>query len=163
MPVPARSACAPPANFKGDVIALNAELMGGLIAQPDGDMFLALRNMRDDAAFVMGFDAATGMVTRRHVLTGPGSFFSETTAATDLDALPGGRGYVVRVQAPPEPMPDAATEPDPERLATRCAGVVNRAMETLIRQNPGQYLWGYHRYKAPRPTDSPAPTPTDPA
>ena len=79
------------------------------------------------------------------------------------ERLPGGRGYVVRVQAPPEPMPDAATEPDPERLATRCAGVVNRAMETLIRQNPGQYLWGYHRYKAPRPTDSPAPTPTDPA
>ena len=79
------------------------------------------------------------------------------------ERLPAGRGYVVRVQAPTEPMPDATTEPDPEQLATRCAGVVNRAMETLIRQNPGQYLWGYHRYKAPRPIDTPAPTPTDPA
>lgn len=76
---------------------------------------------------------------------------------------PAGRGYVVRVQAPTEPMPDTTTEPDPEQLAARCAGVVNRAMETLIRQNPGQYLWGYHRYKAPRPIDTPAPTPTDPA
>jgi lauroyl/myristoyl acyltransferase len=22
-------------------------------------------------------------------------------------------------------------------------------MEAVIRQQPGQYLWGYHRYKAP--------------
>ena len=28
--------------------------------------------------------------------------------------------------------------------------VMNRAMESLIRQCPQQYLWGYHRYKAPR-------------
>jgi hypothetical protein len=30
-----RNACGPPAGFKGDVVALNAELMGGLIAQPE--------------------------------------------------------------------------------------------------------------------------------
>jgi len=30
-----RSACAPPSGFKGQVVALNAELMNGLIAQPD--------------------------------------------------------------------------------------------------------------------------------
>ncbi len=30
------------------------------------------------------------------------------------------------------------------------AAVVNRAMEQLIMRCPGQYLWGYHRYKAPR-------------
>jgi Kdo2-lipid IVA lauroyltransferase/acyltransferase len=28
--------------------------------------------------------------------------------------------------------------------------VMNRAMEFLIRQCPEQYLWGYHRFKAPR-------------
>jgi hypothetical protein len=33
--VPATSACAPPAGFKGQVVALNAELMAGLIAQPE--------------------------------------------------------------------------------------------------------------------------------
>lgn len=31
-----RSACAPPIDFKGQVVALNVELVGGLIAQPDG-------------------------------------------------------------------------------------------------------------------------------
>jgi len=30
-----RNTCGPPAGFKGDVVALNAELMGGLIAQPE--------------------------------------------------------------------------------------------------------------------------------
>ena len=30
-----RAACAPPLSFKGQVVALNAELMNGLIAQPD--------------------------------------------------------------------------------------------------------------------------------
>src|SRR5437867_12998423 len=31
----AKSVCAPPSGFKGQVVALNAELMNGLIAQPD--------------------------------------------------------------------------------------------------------------------------------
>ena len=31
----AKSVCAPPPSFKGQVVALNAELMNGLIAQPD--------------------------------------------------------------------------------------------------------------------------------
>jgi KDO2-lipid IV(A) lauroyltransferase len=79
------------------------------------------------------------------------------------ERLPAGRGYVIRVQPPAEPLPGVLDEPDAERLALRSAGVVNRAMETLIRQNPGQYLWGYHRYKAPRPIDPPAPTHTDAA
>jgi KDO2-lipid IV(A) lauroyltransferase len=29
---------------------------------------------------------------------------------------------------------------------------LNRAMETLVRQSPQQYLWGYDRYKQPRET-----------
>jgi len=28
--------------------------------------------------------------------------------------------------------------------------VINRSMEYLIRQRPGQYLWGYNRYKGPK-------------
>ena len=27
---------------------------------------------------------------------------------------------------------------------------INLAMEALVRKMPQQYLWGYHRYKAPR-------------
>ncbi len=60
------------------------------------------------------------------------------------ERLPHGRGYVVRLQAMPEALPaDAAAQAE-------SAAIVNRAMEFLIRQRPQQYLWGYHRYKAPR-------------
>jgi KDO2-lipid IV(A) lauroyltransferase len=73
------------------------------------------------------------------------------------ERLPRGRGFVIRVHTPDEPLPDARAEPDAERLAVLGASVINRAMERLIRQNPGQYLWGYHRYKAPRSVDAPSP------
>lgn len=75
------------------------------------------------------------------------------------ERLPGGRGFVIRASLPDEALPASTDEPDAERLAVRSACVVNRAMERLIRQNPGQYLWGYHRYKAPRALAEPAPAP----
>jgi KDO2-lipid IV(A) lauroyltransferase len=60
------------------------------------------------------------------------------------ERLPGGQGYVVRFQPLPEALPaDVAAQAE-------SAAIVNRAMEGLIRQSPQQYLWGYHRYKAPR-------------
>lgn len=64
------------------------------------------------------------------------------------ERLPYGRGYVIRVSPPPEPLPAA------DAGAEAAAGVINRAMEGLIRAQPGQYLWGYHRYKAPRGADT---------
>ena len=57
------------------------------------------------------------------------------------ERLPGGAGYRQRFLEFPEALPD-----DPVAAAT----AVNRAMEQLILQCPGQYLWGYNRYKAPR-------------
>lgn len=60
------------------------------------------------------------------------------------ERLRGGQGYVVRFQ----PMPEAL--PDDVAAQAESAAIVNRAMEGLIRQCPQQYLWGYHRYKAPR-------------
>ena len=60
------------------------------------------------------------------------------------ERLAGGQGYVVRLQPLVEALPA-----DPAAQA-ESAAVVNRAMEGLIRQRPQQYLWGYHRYKAPR-------------
>lgn len=52
-----------------------------------------------------------------------------------------GRGYVIHVR----PL-DAALSDD----AAAAAAQVNAAMESLVRECPRQYLWGYARYKAPR-------------
>lgn len=57
------------------------------------------------------------------------------------ERLPWGRGYVVHVRELQAPLPA-----DPPAAAE----AVNRAMETLVRECPRQYLWGYNRYKAPR-------------
>ena len=58
------------------------------------------------------------------------------------ERLPGGEGYAVRFSAFEEALPEDQTQ---------AATVINRAMERLIMQCPQQYLWGYDRYKAPRP------------
>jgi KDO2-lipid IV(A) lauroyltransferase len=63
---------------------------------------------------------------------------------------PGGTGYTVHISPLGEALP-ADIEAQAESAA-----VINRAMERLIRQCPQQYLWGYHRYKAPRAA-TPAP------
>jgi len=60
------------------------------------------------------------------------------------ERLPGSGGYLVRVQDPPQPWPDSDD-------AQAWAEAVNKTMEYVIRQSPEQYLWGYNRYKQPRP------------
>lgn len=62
------------------------------------------------------------------------------------ERLPRGRGYVLHVSEPVEPL--AAGEGDDAQAAN--AAALNREMERLIRRCPAQYLWGYHRYKQPR-------------
>jgi KDO2-lipid IV(A) lauroyltransferase len=52
-----------------------------------------------------------------------------------------GRGYTVHAK----PFPEVLST-DPETAAAQ----INRAMEEVIRHEPGQYLWGYARYKQPR-------------
>ncbi len=59
--------------------------------------------------------------------------------------LPRGRGYTISLRALVEPLPGEAHT---RRL--------NRAIEDLIRECPGQYLWGYNRYKVPAGADKPA-------
>jgi KDO2-lipid IV(A) lauroyltransferase len=61
------------------------------------------------------------------------------------ERLPGGAGYVLHIR----PLP--AREPGESETRR-----MNRALEGLIRECPGQYLWGYNRYKRPRGAD-PAP------
>ena len=67
------------------------------------------------------------------------------TGATVLVAwgerLTWGRGYVVRVLPLGSPL---------EGGVEQAALQINRAMEQLVLQSPGQYLWGYARYKQPR-------------
>jgi KDO2-lipid IV(A) lauroyltransferase len=59
------------------------------------------------------------------------------------ERLAGGRGYVIHVSAPSQPMPAADD-------LIGAASAVNHEMETLIRACPEQYLWSYNRYKPPR-------------
>ena len=55
------------------------------------------------------------------------------------ERLPGGEGYVLRIR----PLPAAEAGESAMRR-------MNRALEALIRECPGQYLWGYNRYKRPK-------------
>jgi KDO2-lipid IV(A) lauroyltransferase len=53
--------------------------------------------------------------------------------------LPRGEGFEIVLRPLPAPLPG--------ETATRR---VNRALEALVRECPGQYLWGYNRYKIPK-------------
>ena len=77
------------------------------------------------------------------------------------ERLPQGRGYVIRVTEPAHPLPEvspsrrgggapADSAGSDEAWLQSAAGAINRSMEALIASCPSQYLWGYHRYKAPR-------------
>ena len=59
-----------------------------------------------------------------------------------------GRGYALSIRAYPAPL--AGESP---------ARTLNRALEDLIRECPGQYLWGYNRYKVPSSAQTGARTP----
>ncbi len=74
---------------------------------------------------------------------------TETGAAVLMtwgERLPGGRGYRVHFQA--------LTAPLVGDTVAR-AQQINHEIETLIRQCPTQYLWGYNRYKTPRGAEPP--------
>jgi KDO2-lipid IV(A) lauroyltransferase len=58
------------------------------------------------------------------------------------ERLPAGQGFHLRLSRLAEPLPRNDEQGQAE--------VINRAMESLIRQCPQQYLWGYNRYKRPR-------------
>ena len=69
------------------------------------------------------------------------------------ERLADGRGWTVhfsRLEAP--------LSGDPVVAATQ----INAALESLIRANPEQYLWGYNRYKKPRSAEAP-PSGTQPS
>jgi Kdo2-lipid IVA lauroyltransferase/acyltransferase len=59
------------------------------------------------------------------------------------ERLPRGGGYVVHAMPLPEALPEGGDE-------SAAAAAINRSMEAVIRLEPTQYLWAYHRYKSPR-------------
>lgn len=70
---------------------------------------------------------------------------AQQTGATVLMAwgerLPWGRGYRVHVQPLPAALPADSAQ---------AVQLINAALESLVRDCPQQYLWGYARYKQPR-------------
>jgi Kdo2-lipid IVA lauroyltransferase/acyltransferase len=69
------------------------------------------------------------------------------------ERLPKAQGWCIHVFDMPEALPLAESfGGDDEAHQVACAAVMNRAMEFLIRQCPEQYLWGYNRFKGPRPS-----------
>jgi KDO2-lipid IV(A) lauroyltransferase len=66
------------------------------------------------------------------------------------ERLPRGAGYVVHASQLVRALP-AASEP---HAVVEAATIINETMEQVIRTDPGQYMWGYNRYKAPRAADS---------
>jgi len=68
------------------------------------------------------------------------------------ERLPWGRGFRMHCTPLARALPTGA---DLE-AQTAAATVINETMEQVILRDPGQYLWGYNRYKQPRPQDVPA-------
>jgi Kdo2-lipid IVA lauroyltransferase/acyltransferase len=62
------------------------------------------------------------------------------------ERLADGEGWVVHFSRITEPLSE-----DPVTAATQ----INAALETLIRTNPDQYLWGYNRFKKPPGAEPP--------
>jgi KDO2-lipid IV(A) lauroyltransferase len=60
------------------------------------------------------------------------------------ERLPSGKGYCVHLRSFSEELSASAEE---------SAAQINASMESLIRECPEQYLWGYARYKQPRADD----------
>ncbi len=67
------------------------------------------------------------------------------------ERLAGGAGYLIHLRRLAEPLSG-----DP----AHDAAVINRGLESLIRECPTQYLWGYNRYKVPPGAEPP---PAEPA
>lgn len=68
------------------------------------------------------------------------------------ERLPRGSGYVLRIRPLPPALPG---ESGPRH--------VNRAIESMVRLLPAQFLWGYNRYKRPAGAPPPPGSPPSPS
>ena len=74
-----------------------------------------------------------------------------TVLPVSCERLPAGRGYIVKIY----PAIDMTANPDLLQTVT----LINQAIEAIVRSQPGQYLWGYGRYKTPRQDSRPSTPP----
>jgi len=65
-----------------------------------------------------------------------------TLLPVSCERLPKGRGYIVKIWP-------AISLPNHSDLLSAVTHI-NQAIETIVLSQPGQYLWGYDRYKTPR-------------
>ena len=112
-----------------------------------GDAFFNLPDMdfgTRDAAFVpfFGVPAVTLLAPSRLAKA-----LDMVVQPVVAEILPGGRGYLVRYEAPWSDFPSD----DPVADAAR----MNRWIESEIRRNPAQYLWVHRRFKT-RPPGEPS-------
>jgi KDO2-lipid IV(A) lauroyltransferase len=75
------------------------------------------------------------------------------------ERLPRGAGYVIHASQLVRALP-AGTD---AAALVEAAGIINETMEQVILSDPGQYLWGYNRYKAPRASETTEPGAAAPA
>lgn len=66
------------------------------------------------------------------------------------ERLPRSAGWRIHVLPMPAPLPPRGEGESDDAHQAACAAVMNGAMEHAIAVAPGQYLWGYDRYKSPR-------------
>lgn len=64
------------------------------------------------------------------------------------ERLARGQGYFLKVWPPL-----VALDSLPKTALLPAVTVINQAIEAIVRTQPGQYLWGYARYKQPRQQD----------
>lgn len=86
---------------------------------------------------------ATFFGREAYTMTLPARLARQTGARILLawgERLTWGRGYRIHLRPAPAILPEAPAI---------AAAQVNALMEALIRERPGQYLWGYSRYKLP--------------
>ena len=70
-----------------------------------------------------------------------------TLLPVSCERLPKGRGYIVKIwRAVDLSAADLPAKSDLLDTVTH----INQAIETIVLSQPGQYLWGYGRYKTPR-------------
>lgn len=68
----------------------------------------------------------------------------------DCERLPHGRGYRLKIWPPLTGLADCANAEDGQGGMLQAVTRVNQAIEAIVLSQPGQYLWSYARYKAPR-------------
>ncbi len=132
------------------------------LAMGEAAGFLPDQNQRLRGVFVpfFGLPASTDRSPIVLALQGP---YPIIVAA----ALRRGRGYRFRIECAKVFVPRALPGESREETLTRELGVLNRAVEDLIRRAPGQYFWLHDRWRTRPPgeesaeprTDGPSPGP----